>query len=53
MTTEQKKEWARENDKVKLIAELVKAGSTFEAAFEYVYDATTLTKEQFRAKYFN
>ena len=49
---EQMKAWARENGKVKLVAELVEAEWDLEAALELVYDGETLTKEEFKAKYF-
>ena len=53
MTIEQLKSWARENQMSELVAELVSGGWELEDALMWVYDGATLTKEQFKAKYFD
>ena len=52
MTREEYKEWARENNVVHLVAELVDAGTDIDGALEYVWDMKNLTKEEFKEKYF-
>ena len=53
MTREEYKAWARENNVVKLVAELVAIGTDIDGALEYVWDMKNLTKDEFKAKYFN
>lgn len=52
MTREEYKAWAKENNSVKLVTELVTAGYDLDYALEYVYDAKKLSKDEFRTKYF-
>lgn len=53
MTREELKAWARENNVVGLVAELVKGADIYiDDALRYVWDMKNLTKEQFKAKYF-
>ena len=53
MTREEFKTWARENNAVGLVAELVSANIDIDDALQYVWDMKNLTKEEFKAKYFS
>lgn len=52
MTREEYKAWARENNVVHLVAELVAADTDIDSALEYVWDMKNLSKKEFVAKYF-
>lgn len=52
MTVEEMKDWARENNAVGLVAELVKNGVRLEKALHVVYDMKMLSKKDFVMKYF-
>ena len=52
MTREEYKAWARENNVVGLVAELVAADIYIDDALRYVWDMKNLTKDEFKAKYF-
>lgn len=52
-TREELKAWARENNVVGLVAELVKGADIYiDDALRYVWDMKNLTNEEFKAKYF-
>jgi len=49
---EMMKQFLREHDLTSQVREFTQCGASSEDAIEYVYDAHTLTKEEFKAKYF-
>ena len=51
-TVEEMKTYIKENGYTRFVCELRSAGFDLEEAVEYVYDQHTLTREDFRAKYF-
>ena len=46
------KQYLREHNLVSQVREFTQCGTSSEDAIEYVYDAHTLSKEEFKAKYF-
>lgn len=49
---ESMKQYLREHNLASQVREFTALGASSEAAIEYVYDAHTLTKAEFNAKYF-
>lgn len=52
VSLEQKKQYLRDHNLTKFAKELNPSGSNEKGAVEYVYDQHTLSKEEFRKKYF-
>lgn len=51
-TIEEMKNYLREHDLTSQVREFTRLGCESEAAIEYVYDAHTLSNDEFKAKYF-
>ena len=52
ITIEEMKNFCKENNLCKLVAELNSDGNNLEGALQWVYDSHTMTTEEFRKKYF-